>query len=478
MVIGIYIGTQLTGFFSTIADLLAKEHEVVLVVPSPTVKEHVLRVADVPESSVVVESEFDGLVTEDQVRAECLSREERYGFLFSELMIYDRSISRGYLFNGELIPHIARSWWPMEKRQNYLLSKIRLAESLVQERGVQAFISIVSIFNFAKVFKHFKVPYYTFYPVKFGRRMHWADDETATSSRMREIMAEVLGDREAEVPDVEYAQEFTSAYNHSQIRYTYGAAVKHAARLVASEIKARFMGTAKKDSYTLGGWVPSILNKPRMFRYFERHGRRPEDLAGQRLVYIPLFYEPEISLYGFSPEFNNSLEMIALVSRALPADMKVVVKEQPFTFGVRPRRYYDTLRQMGNVELAHPQVGSWDWIKAASLVATITGTVGIEGVYFKRPVVVFGKEHIVRPLPVARYVRCYDELRAALPELLALGPDDEAFRLSAHALYRAQNEVSIEMPGFEAIYKSTERQEKFARLALDKLREVFPGCLD
>ena len=64
---------------------------------------------------------------------------------------------------------------------------------------------------------------------------------------------------------------------------------------------------------------------------------------------MPLHLEPEIALLALSPEFNNSMEMIAWISKSLPADALVVVKEQPFSFGVRSRRYYHQLMQIGNV---------------------------------------------------------------------------------------------------------------------------------
>jgi len=33
---------------------------------------------------------------------------------------------------------------------------------------------------------------------------------------------------------------------------------------------------------------------------------------------------------------------------------------------------------------------SWDWIKVSSIITTITGTVGIEAVHHKKPVISFG----------------------------------------------------------------------------------------
>ena len=40
--------------------------------------------------------------------------------------------------------------------------------------------------------------------------------------------------------------------------------------------------------------------------------------------------EPEVSLLQVSPEFNNSYEVICWVSKSLPADTMLVVKENPW----------------------------------------------------------------------------------------------------------------------------------------------------
>ena len=97
--------------------------------------------------------------------------------------------------------------------------------------------------------------------------------------------------------------------------------------------------------------------------------------------------EPEVALLSISPEFNNSMEMIAWISKSVPADVLLVIKEQPLSFGIRSRHYYDNFRRIENVVLADPRVHSWEWIRAASVVATITGSVGFEAVHFERPTV-------------------------------------------------------------------------------------------
>lgn len=476
MTIGVYIGSQLTGFFASLAKELATTHKVVVVAQSSQIKEIVIGITGLTEDCVVVESEFEEIVlpNKESVISECLAREDKYGILFSELCIYDRAVGRGYLFNADYFPDVARAWWSTEKKWRYLLGKIAFAEYLRERYDIKLFISIVSVFYLAKVFKHYAIPYLTFYPVKLGKRMLWADDETATSSKLRAHIQTALLEEPADTSGVSYLQEFTSAHNHSTIKYAYGTAVREASRVLAINLLKAFRGQRKRDSYPIGGWIPSILNKPRIYSYFEKWGFKPHNLENAKFVYLPLSYEPEISLYGYSPEFNNTQEMIALVSRALPADMMLVIKEQPFAYGMRSRKYYDYLRQMPNVILAHPSITSLEWVKASSLVATVTGTVGIEAVYFRKPVLVFGKDHLVRELPVARYVRFYSEVRKGIRDLMKIEPHGEEFTRSIHALNTAQVAVSIDMPGFEKIYRSSDPQPEHAFRALEKLKDTYP----
>ncbi len=192
------------------------------------------------------------------------------------------------------------------------------------------------------------------------------------------------------------------------------------------------------------------------------------------MVYVPLHLEPEVALLSVSPEFNNSMEMVAWISKSVPADTILVVKEQPFSYGIRSKRYYDNLRRIGNVVLANPDVHSWDWIRAARVVATISGTAGIESVYFHKPVLSFGKHQVINYLPTVRYANSYESTRQHIKELMDLDPGSKVFETSREALYRAQMETSFELPGFEHTYRIREPQLELARIAVDHLYSQYP----
>jgi hypothetical protein len=183
--------------------------------------------------------------------------------------------------------------------------------------------------------------------------------------------------------------------------------------------------------------------------------------------------EPELSILSFSPEFNNSMELIAWVSKSLPADTLIVVKEQPFSYGIRSKHYYDNLRRIGNVVLAHPATPSWQWIKCSVLVASVVGTAGVEAIFHDKPVLSAGKHQLINHLPTVRYITNFDSTKEAVKELLLLSEDDKLFKVSKEALYNAHNDVSFELVDIEKTLRSRELHMDLAEVAVRSIKEQY-----
>jgi hypothetical protein len=273
---------------------------------------------------------------------------------------------------------------------------------------------------------------------------------------------------------IDYIQDQLSAYKIKKVSFLYTKACKELIRRFPQEILKKITGYYKKNQgYKFLGWYRPIFMRPYFFKYFQRIGKKPEELTGYKLIYFPLHLEPEIALLSISPEFNNSMELITWISKSLPADALLVVKENPLSFGIRSKQYYDNLRRINNVVLSYPDISSWQWIRSSNITATISGTAGIESVYFERPVISFGKHQIINHLPTVRYVYNYDTTRDAISELLSLSHNDKMFKISKEALYHAQMKVSFEMPGIEKIIKDYNLHMNLAEIAYKKLREQY-----
>lgn len=469
------IHTQQIGFFLALGLDLSKEHDVSYLAGDSHVAELVRKAH--PCAQVFVNGEEAGGFSGD-IGAKALELEQRYGIRLSMLIAQDRALGRGFLFNADRYPKIAKAYWSCERKQAELVAGFLRAEALLETLRPDAIVSLQKEPVLYLVSEYRGIKSLSPAPVKIGERFIWSDNSFLTSRRfLQNISANLQKPRESLQKPLNYEQEAGSKYNHSRIQYTLPNALKRIVHQLALEIYRLLKGTRKKASYTFMGWAPVLLRRPYVFRYFRRRGVSPEALHNNRICYFPLHLEPEIALLSISPEFNNSMEMIAWLSKSAPADMRIVIKEQPLSYGVRSKRYYDQLRQLGNVVLAQPDIPSWRWIEAADVVATITGTAGTEAVHFKKPVLSYGKHQAINLLPTVRFVDNYEATRKAMDELLALKYDDSLFDLSRKAYYTAQYVCSFELPGYSRAYKSKELQYENARIAASNLTMELQDAL-
>ena len=107
-------------------------------------------------------------------------------------------------------------------------------------------------------------------------------------------------------------------------------------------------------------------------------------------AFYPLHIEPEVTLLVYSRFYLNQIEVIRNIAYNLPAGMKLLVKEHPAAVGKRPLSYYHKILEIPNVEMIDSQLKTSEIIDHASLVSTISGSVGFEAVLKGKPVIIFG----------------------------------------------------------------------------------------
>ncbi len=475
MRIGVYIASQQKGFWISVARLLAESHEVVIVAQDKNVAALARKQAPDLARELVIVEDLDFRVPEAEAVARAREIEERYGVRMAFYIGHDRGLGKGYIVNADRYPDVGSSWWSHERKLSEMVGRFALAEHILGGLRLDMFLGLQKRVEFSCVARALGVASYSLGPVKLASRFMISDNDFMTNSRyldrIRELVAESQGDEEPLEP---YVQEAGSKLSHSLLAYTWKRTAKDVARQILLAAKRIVRRNVDPDSYRLLGWIPPIIRRKTSHAYFMRHGRKPEELAGFRLVYFPMHLEPEIALQGMSPEFNNSAELIAWVSKSLPADALLVVKEQPYAFGMRSRHYYDMLRRIGNVVLAHPDTKSWPWIEASSLVVTITGTAAIEAVNMGRPVLSYGVHQAVNLLPSVRFADCYATTREAVDDLLSMTQDDPRLARALRCLRKAQLDCSFDMSGFEKTYKSPEPQPELAARFVAGLADFDP----
>ena len=112
-----------------------------------------------------------------------------------------------------------------------------------------------------------------------------------------------------------------------------------------------------------------------------------------KYIYLPLHYYPEVTSSVFSSDYIHFYEqefhLIQLLSKSLPSGYKLYVKEHLPMIRTRKKEFYKKVKSFYNITLIHPTVDSNLILKNASAAISIVGTVGIEALLNKVPMITF-----------------------------------------------------------------------------------------
>ncbi len=115
------------------------------------------------------------------------------------------------------------------------------------------------------------------------------------------------------------------------------------------------------------------------------------DIGEDCFYYFPLHVDPEASTMVVSPMITNQLYVLEYISKILPINEALVVKEHVTMIGKRPDHFYEKINSLPRVYLIHHQESSFKLIKKSKAVITITGTSGMEALFLGKPAIFLGK---------------------------------------------------------------------------------------
>jgi hypothetical protein len=469
--IAIFINSEQKGFLVSLAKVIEDEYgfSTRLILRDYDVKRFVDKVLPGRNTDIVL-SDIDFSV--DSVISEALRIEAKYKYKISMLISEDRALGQGYLFNVEKIPDIVRASWPHKKKLKEFVEIVKKQEIALS--GCDFVIRRWPNKVTSMICREQNIKSYSFVPIKFGSRVFWSDNDYITSTNYIDRVKTQCFDTKT---TLDYEIFNAGERINRSINYTLLNALKESINLLWNENKKWLRGKQKKNSYHYLGWLPSIFRQVLNYKYVKSISVKPDQLDQYKLCFFPLHLEPEVALISFSPEFNNSMEVVTWISKSLPADTLLVVKEQALSFGVRSRWYYRQLNKIGNVVLANPDVHSWDWIKKSEFVASITGTVGIEAIHMHKPVVSFGMHQIINFLPTVYYVENYKQTKNAVDKIFSETEENIDFDKSRAILESAQLESSIEFLDEENAFKSNDLNINAAKKSLELLFSEYNNLL-
>lgn len=130
-------------------------------------------------------------------------------------------------------------------------------------------------------------------------------------------------------------------------------------------------------------------------RYLYTSGIFEQPDLNTEYIYFPLHFQPEWTTLVLSPLFSenlNQLDVIHKIQKSIPINYKLYVKAHPTQMSKSPRSkdFFNKIRRLDSVKVIDPRANPHNLIKNAKCIVTITGTSGLQGILYEKPVITLG----------------------------------------------------------------------------------------
>ena len=126
-------------------------------------------------------------------------------------------------------------------------------------------------------------------------------------------------------------------------------------------------------------------------KFIKNSSRFEQPVPGEKYILYPLQTHPEASTSVRGKWYVNQIALIENISKSIPCDYKLYVKEHPRSISKRPKGYHKEIKKFPNIRLISPLSNTMDLIKNSDLIITVTGTPGWEAILHQKPVFTFGE---------------------------------------------------------------------------------------
>jgi len=137
-------------------------------------------------------------------------------------------------------------------------------------------------------------------------------------------------------------------------------------------------------------------------------------------IFLPLQQEPERSLLIGAPDYVNQIKTVEYVSKCIPKNYLLFVKEHPTQGpgrGWRKISDYQTMQNNPKVRLVHPSIPANEIIAKSKLVISVSGTLALESAFFNKPSITFADNDYTLISSISR-LESKNELRELIEDSL------------------------------------------------------------
>lgn len=127
-----------------------------------------------------------------------------------------------------------------------------------------------------------------------------------------------------------------------------------------------------------------------------------ECIGSQPFCLYALHTQPESSIDVSGAYFSDQIALITFIARSLPVSHELYVKVHPTDVDGKPLSFYKRISKLPGVRLISYSENSKELAKLASIIFTITGTIGLEAGLMGKNVITFAKNYY-NQLPTVYY---------------------------------------------------------------------------
>jgi hypothetical protein len=223
-------------------------------------------------------------------------------------------------------------------------------------------------------------------------------------------------------------------------------------------------------------WVNFKLNRLR--RYYQ--GRTTKVNLNKKFVYFPFHFQPEKTTCPEGGVFENQLLAVDILSKSIPKDWILYIKEHPRQFEINdPRRlhyrdkdYYNTLLGYKNVRLVRIEKNSEPLMKQAIFTVTITGSSGWQSLLANKPCVVFGNPWY-SPCRSCYVVNSVDECKRTVTDIIDKSSKEVEKDVLRYLSYYKNRFVTSTNAHYFAIQSGLNYHDLVNNLANNLIKQVY-----
>lgn len=325
----------------------------------------------------------------------------------NELVISDRQVGYGFLSGGGIAKSEILKKMKSDKNShlNYIVGMLDYLESFLKKNKPDVIYSyaVAGSFTLAIALFSDKLGIH-FTKLTHSRISDRVVIDTSPRDEMfivknRFLNYDICFSKEAE----KFANDYLTNFREKQTQPEYQTVqnniykskteFKNTFKLYLKRIKGM---VSSKNDFFHGSYFGNVIFEQKTVKGIKNYWKKKPFYPKEMLIEKPYFFytlhvDPEASTMVISPSQTNQFAVIEAIAKSKPIDHILIVKEHLTMIGRRPKGYYDRINALPGVFFVDPLESSFQFIKGAEAVITLTGTSGLEAIMLNKPAIFLGK---------------------------------------------------------------------------------------